>query len=157
MWCYRDVLISQRVSLSERQRALLVRRPKKRCQSVNETTLFLDCCSSPQGFNESNVPRLLIKDSDRTIVSRLSVLMRVANCSQACPSQFAQGAHHVKNNACLAGLIKMQVMPHHNVEQVVRSKSPIARRFDVIAGYKEFLLTIRSCEDARLRIVSSVG
>src|SRR4030095_12512230 len=117
----------------------------------------LICRSSLQGFNESNVPRLFIKDSDRTIVGRLRVLMRVANCSQACPPQLAQGAHHVKHHACLAGLIEMQFVPHDNVEQVVWSKSPVARRFDVIAGYEKFLLTIRSREDASLRIVSSIG
>src|SRR5262245_64380548 len=83
--------------------------------------------------------------------------MRIANGSQACPSQLAQGAHHVKNNACLSGLIKMQFVPHHDVEQVVRSKSPISRRFDVVAGHKEFLLTIRSREDARLSIVNPIG
>jgi len=108
-------------------------------------------------LNESNVPRLLIKDSDRTIVGRLRVLMRVADRSQACPSQLAQGTHHVKNNACLSGLIKMQIVPHDNVEQVVRGKSTIARRLDMIAGHEEFLLTIRSRKDARLRIVSSIG
>ena len=83
--------------------------------------------------------------------------MRIANSSQPCPSQLTQGAHHVKHHACLAELAKMQVVPHDNIEQVVRSKSPIARRLDVIAGHKEFLLTIRSREDAGLRIVSSIG
>jgi hypothetical protein len=108
-------------------------------------------------FNESNIPRLLIKDSDRTIVQGFRVLVRIANSGHTCSSQLAQGAHHVKHDACLASLIEMQVVPHDNVEQVVRSKSPIARRLDVIAGYEEFLLTIRSREDASLRIVSSIG
>src|SRR6476620_2805031 len=103
------------------------------------------------------IARLLIKDSDRTIVQGFRVLMRIANCSKACPSELAQGTHHVKHHSCLAGLIEMQVVPHHDVEQVVRSKSSIAGRFDMVAGYKEFLLTIRSCEDASLRIVSSIG
>src|SRR6476646_2723905 len=100
---------------------------------------------------------LLIKDSDRAIVQGFRVCMRITNGGHPCPSQLAQGAHHVKHYACLAGLIEMQVVPHDNVEQVVRSKSPIARRLDVVAGYEEFLLTIRSCEDASLRVVSSIG
>jgi hypothetical protein len=33
--------------------------------------------------------RLLIKDSDRTIVDRPRVLVRIANCSHACPAQLA--------------------------------------------------------------------
>jgi hypothetical protein len=68
--------------------------------------------------------------------------MRVANCSQARPSQLAQGAHHVKNNACLAGLTKMQMVPNDNVEEVVWGKSPIARRFDVLTGENELLLPV---------------
>ena len=62
---------------------------------------------------------LLIKDSDCTVVGRRRVFMRIADCSQACSSQFAQGAHHVKHHAGLAGLIEMQVVPHDNVKQVV--------------------------------------
>ena len=100
---------------------------------------------------------LLIKDSDRTIVQGFRVCVRITNGGHPCPSQLAQGAHHVKHHACLAGLAKMQVVPHDNIEQVVRSKSPIARRFDVVAGHKEFLLTIRSREDPSLRIVGSIG
>src|SRR5882724_80835 len=101
--------------------------------------------------------RLLIKDSDRTVIRSLCVLVRIANSSQPCSPQLAQGAHHVKHHACLAGLIEMQVMPNDNVKQVVRSKSPIARRLDVVAGYEEFLLTIRSCEDAYLGIIGAVS
>ena len=101
--------------------------------------------------------RLLIKDSDRTIVQGFRVRVGVTNCGHACPSQLTQGAHHVKHHACLAELAKMQVVPHDNIEQVVRSKSPIARRLDVIAGHEKFLPTIRSREDASLRIVSSIG
>ena len=101
--------------------------------------------------------RLLIKDSDRTIVQGFRVCVRISNGSHPCPSQLAQGAHHVKHYACLAELAKMQVVPHDNIEQVVRSKSPIARRLDVIAGYEKFPLTIRSGENASLRIVSSIS
>src|SRR6478672_3341885 len=124
---------------------------------VSETSLFLGCRSSLERFNESNVPRLLIKDSDRTIVQGFRVLVRITNSGHAGSPQLAQGAHHVKHHACLASLIEMQVVPHDNVEQVVRSKSPIARRLDVIAGYEKFLLTIWSREDSSLRIVSSIG
>src|SRR6476620_5391552 len=100
---------------------------------------------------------LLIKDSDRAIVQGFRVCVRITNGGHPCPSQLAQGAHHVKHHACLAELAKMQVVPHDNIEQVVRSKSPIARRLNVIAGYKELLLTIRSREDPSLRIVGSIG
>ena len=63
----------------------------------------------------------------------------------------------MKYYAGLPGLVEVQVMPHDNVEQVVRSESPIARRLDVIAGYEKFLLAIRSRENASFRIVSSIG
>jgi hypothetical protein len=102
-------------------------------------------------------PRFLIQHGNSTLVYGFCVLVRIANSSQSCSSQLAQGAHHVKHHACLAGLIEMQVVPHDNVEKVVRSKSPIARRLDVIAGYKKLLLTIGSREDTGLRIVSSIG
>ena len=36
-------------------------------------------------------------------------------------------------------------------------KSAIARRFDVIAGYKKFLLAIRSGEDSGLGIIGTVS
>src|SRR5882724_6042921 len=51
----------------------------------------------------------------------------------------------------------MQVVPHHDVEKIVRSKSSIARRFDVIAGHKEFLLPVRSRENASFRIVGTIS
>ena len=99
--------------------------------------------------------------SSRTAIARsykaFASCVRITNGGHPCPSQLAQGAHHVKHHACLAELAKMQVVPHDNIEQVVRSKSPIARRLNVIAGYKELLLTIRSREDPSLRIVSSIG
>src|SRR6266550_6606226 len=101
--------------------------------------------------------RFLIQHGDRALVSRLRICVRITNSSHTCSSQLTQGTHHVKHHACLASLIEMQVVPHDNVEQVVRSKSPIAGRLDVIAGYEKFLLTIRSREDASLRIVSSIG
>src|SRR5262245_32572750 len=51
----------------------------------------------------------------------------------------------------------MQIVPDHNVKQIVRSKSAIARRFDVIAGHKEFLLAVRSREDASFGVVGAVS
>src|SRR3954468_13382131 len=99
----------------------------------------------------------LIQDSDRALVHGFCISMRIANGGHSCPSQLAQGAHHVKHDARLASLIEMQVVPHNDVEQIVRSKSAIARRLDVIASYEKFLLTIRSCEDASLRVVISIG
>src|SRR5882762_3951178 len=101
--------------------------------------------------------RFLIQHGDRALVSRLRIRVRVAHGSHTCSSQLTQGTHHVKHHTCLASLIEVQVVPHDNVEQVVRSKSPIARRLDVIAGYEKFLLSIRIREDASLRIVSSIG
>src|SRR6266550_9216672 len=101
--------------------------------------------------------RFLIQHGDRALVSRLRICVRITNSGHTCSSQLTKGAHHVKHHACLAGLIEMQVMPHYDVEQIVRSKSPIARRLDVIASHKEFLLAIRSRENTSLRIVSSIG
>ena len=51
----------------------------------------------------------------------------------------------------------MQIVSDHNVEQIVRSQSAIARRFDVIAGHKEFLLAIKSSEDAGFGIIGAVS
>jgi hypothetical protein len=107
--------------------------------------------------NASPVPRLFVKDSDRTLVCGFRIIVGIAHGCESCPSELAQGAHHVKHHSCLAGLIEMQVVPHNNVEQIVWSKRPISRRLDVIAGYEKFLLTVRSGEDASLRIISSIG
>jgi hypothetical protein len=63
----------------------------------------------------------------------------------------------VEHYACLAGLIEMQIVPHDDVEQVVRSQSAIARRFHVIAGHKELLLAVRSREDAGSGIIGAVS
>ena len=65
----------------------------------------------------------LIKDSDRTIVQGFRVCVRITNCGHPCPSQLAQGAHHVKHYACLAGLIKMQIVPGYNVEYSIPMSS----------------------------------
>src|SRR5260370_20639876 len=51
----------------------------------------------------------------------------------------------------------MQVVPHDNVEKIVRSQSAITRRFNVIAGNKKLLLSIGSSKDRRLRIVCTVS
>src|SRR5215467_5420817 len=90
-------------------------------------------------------------------VHGLRVCVRIANSSQSCPSQLAQGAHHVEHYACLASLTEMQIVSDHDVEQIIRSQSAIARRFDVIAGHKEFLLTVRSREDAGFGIIGAVS
>src|SRR5215469_2574579 len=83
--------------------------------------------------------------------------MRVAHRSQPCPSQLTQGTHHVKNHACLARLIEMQVVPHYDVEKIVRRERPIRRRLDMIAGNKKLLLPIGRSEDRRLRVIGAVG
>src|SRR6266487_6858680 len=51
----------------------------------------------------------------------------------------------------------MQIVPHHDVEKIVRSQCAIRGRLDMVAGNKEFLLPIWSFEDRGLRIVCSVG
>src|SRR5438128_3600525 len=83
--------------------------------------------------------------------------MRVADCGQACSSQFTKGAHHVEHDACLARLIEVQVVTDHNVEKIVWSKCAILRRLNMIAGDKELLLPIWGCEDPGVRVVCSVG
>ena len=70
----------------------------------------------------TRVTRFLIQHRNRTLVCGFGICVRIANSSQSCPSQLAQGAHHVKHHACLAGLIEMQVVPDHDVEQIVRSQ-----------------------------------
>ena len=94
--------------------------------------------------------RFLIQHCNCPLVQRFCVCVRIANSSHPCPSQLAQCAHHVEHYACLAGLTEVQIVSHHNVEQIVRSQSAIPRRFDVIAGNKKFLLAVRSREDAGL-------
>ena len=72
-----------------------------------------------QRFNESRLAaRFLIQHSNRTLVNGFRVLVRVPYSSQACSSQFAQRAHHVKHDACLACLIEMQAGTHHDVQRL---------------------------------------
>src|SRR5437867_6724378 len=63
----------------------------------------------------------------------------------------------MKHHTCLARLTEVQVMPHNDIEKIVRSQSAIARRFDVVASDKKFLLAIRRREDAGLGIVGAIG
>ena len=76
----------------------------------------------------------LIKDRHGALVGGLRILMRVAHRGQTCSSQLTQGTHHAKNDARLPRLIKVQIVPHHDVEKVVRSQRSIGWRLDVIAA-----------------------
>ena len=58
---------------------------------------------------------LRIEDGNGAHVRGLRVCVRIASSSHPCPSQLAQGAHHVEQYVCLAGLIEMQIVPHNNV------------------------------------------
>jgi hypothetical protein len=48
----------------------------------------------------------------------------------------------VKNDARLARLVELQIVPYHDVEKIVRRQGAIRRRLDMIAGDKELLLPI---------------
>ena len=63
----------------------------------------------------------------------------------------------MKNDACLARLAEVQIVPYHDVEKIVRSQRTIRRRLNVIAGDKELLPTVRRSENGRLRVVGAVG
>src|SRR5947199_365020 len=99
----------------------------------------------------------LIQHSYRAIVGGPGFLVRVTHCGQPHSSEFAQGTHHMKDDACLARLAEVQVVPHHDVKKIVGRQGAILGRLDVVAGDKKLLPAIRSCEDRRLRIVGAVG
>ena len=63
----------------------------------------------------------------------------------------------MKDHAGLARLTEVQVVPHHDIEKIVRSECAIHGRLDVVAGHKKLLLTIWGGEDPGLRIVGAVG
>ena len=101
--------------------------------------------------------RFLIKYSDCALVEGLGFVTRVTYCGQPCSSQFTESAHHVKHDACLTRLTEVQVVPHDNVEKVVRRQCAVRRRLDVVAGDKELLPPIWGREDRSFRVVLSVG
>ena len=53
--------------------------------------------------------------------------MRVADRGQPCPSQLTEGTHHVKNDARLARLAEVQIMPYDDIEKIVWSQRSIRR------------------------------
>ena len=72
---------------------------------------------------ESLAARFPIEHSNRAVVDSLCVLVRVAHGNGACSSQLAQGAHHVKHQACLALLVEAQIMRDYDVEYSVPMSS----------------------------------
>ena len=62
----------------------------------------------------------------------------------------------MKSDTRLAGLIKVQIVPHHDVEKIVRNQRSIRRRLDMIAGNEKLLLSIRRSEDPLLRVLGAV-
>jgi len=62
----------------------------------------------------------------------------------------------VKNHACLARLAEVQIVPHHDVEKIVRNQRAIRRRLDMVTGNKKLLLSIRRSEDPLLRVLGAV-
>ena len=83
--------------------------------------------------------------------------MRIAHCGQAHSPKLAQGAHHVKHHARLARLTEVQIVPHHDIEKIVRRQGAIVRRLDVVTGDKKLLAPIRRCKDRGVRVVGPVG
>jgi hypothetical protein len=57
----------------------------------------------------------------------------------------------VKHDACLTHLTEVQVVPHDNVEKVVRRQCAVRWRLDVVAGDKELLPPIWGREDRSFR------
>jgi len=53
------------------------------------------------------------------------VVVGVGDCSQTDPPRVSQRAHHVEYHAGLPLLIEVEVMTHHDVEKIVRSKCAI--------------------------------
>src|SRR6266480_838093 len=105
----------------------------------------------------SLVARFVVQYSNGAVVSCLCVLVRISYRCEACSSQFAQGAHHVKDDACLPGLTEVQVVAYDDIKKIIRSQCAISGRFDVIAGHKELLPSIRRCKDRSVRIVYAVS
>ena len=63
----------------------------------------------------------------------------------------------MKDDTCLTRLTEVQVVPHDNVEKVVRGQCAVRWRLDVVAGDKELLPPIWGREDRSFRVVLSVG
>jgi hypothetical protein len=53
---------------------------------------------------------------------------RVADCGEAESAVFGQRAHHVEDRACLSGMIEMQSVAGHHVEQIVGCEGTVERR-----------------------------
>jgi hypothetical protein len=59
----------------------------------------------------------------------------------------------VKDDAGLPNLCKVQAAPNDQIEKIIRCESSAARRVEMIAGDKKFLLSIRGDEGSAFRIV----
>jgi hypothetical protein len=63
----------------------------------------------------------------------------------------------VEDDADLAGLVEVQAVPDHDVEQVVRRERAIKRRFQMIGGDEALLAAARRDEHRPLLVVAAVG
>ena len=101
--------------------------------------------------------RFFIQCGNCAVVDGLCLFVRISYRCEACSSQFAQGAHHVKDDACLPGLTEVEVVAYHDIKKIIRRECAISGRLDVIAGNKELLPSIRGCKDRGVRIVGTVS
>jgi hypothetical protein len=67
--------------------------------------------------------RFLVQHGSGTVVHGLRVCMRIANRSETCSSQLAQGTHHVKHHASLALLVEAQIVPDYDDEYSISTSS----------------------------------
>ena len=79
-------------------------------------------------------PRFLIEHSHSLCIGGPGFFVGIANGGQPGSPELTQRAHHVEYHAGLPLLIEVEVMTHHDVEKIVRTKWAIQGRLDVIAG-----------------------
>ena len=70
-------------------------------------------------------PRFLIEHSHSLCIGGPGFFMGIANGGQPGSPELTQRAHHVEYHAGLPLLIEVEVMTHHDVEKIVRSKCAI--------------------------------
>src|SRR6266403_2993574 len=70
-------------------------------------------------------PRFLIEHSHSLCIGGPGFFVGIANGGQPGSPELTQRAHHVEYHAGLPLLIEVEVMTHHDVEKIVRSKCAI--------------------------------
>ena len=68
-----------------------------------------------------------------------------------------EAADHVEDDADLAGLVEVQAVPGHDVEQVARHQPPQLLGLEVVGGHQVLLVAARGEEERRHGVVAAVG